>query len=337
MTHLGSALRAGLAVAIVLLAQGCGNRNTPKMIQPPFLKPGDVIALTCQASHIREGSTVVARADSILTSWGYRTVCSDLVYKDWHGCAGSPEERKDELMKYLLDPEVKCILAITGGFGSMYPSMLVPRKVIRNNPKWMVGYSDITSVLSVWGAAGVMCVHGADAGHMVGGGKQDESSLYVRNILEGRFPEYTVANRDSVVHNIPGKASGRLWGGNIETLQPTMSSEFDCLSRDEDIILFIEDTGENLIHIERRLTYLELHDMMPHIKGVICGYFRNYKADSWYSMEQMIDSHLSKHGIPVIYNFPAGHRDPNYALVCGARCEIDVSDTLATVKFFPER
>lgn len=287
----------------------------------------------CPASCTTD-TLMVQATDSILRSWGYETVISDLVYENWHDFAGTPEQRRDEVVKYLEDPQVKCIFSLRGGWGSIQQMRQIPLGTIRKHPKWLVGFSDITSMHAAWNAAGVMSIHGPMGGQLQEENGVGESSLYLKRMLEGELPVYNVETHlDSLPMNRPGHAEGRLVGGNVETWMPSVSTDLDILGGNEDVILFIEDVGENINHIERRIVYLEMHGLLEHVRGIICGYFTEYTPEAYESMEEMLDQHFAPLGIPVAYNFPVGHQLPNYPLLHGAHAVMDVTETAVTLSY----
>lgn len=303
------------------------------MFCPSPLQDGDTLALFCPASCTSD-TLMVMTADSILRSWGYNTVFSDLIYTNHHGFAGTVEQRKEELLGFLKRPGIKGLFCIRGGWGSIQQMAEIPLDTLVKYPKWLIGFSDVTSMHAVWNAAGIMSIHGPMGGQLKEQLGQDESSLYLKEMLRGKLPEYNVVTHvDSLPMNRPGRAVGKLVGGNVETLVPSMSTPLDYLTTDDDLVLFLEDVGENLSHIERRIVYMKMHGMLSRVRGVICGYFNDFKPDDYDNMEQMLDEYFAPLGIPVVYHFPVGHLLPNYPLLHGAQVEMDVQETSVSLRF----
>lgn len=331
-------------LAVILLNDGFSKeptteQNEPQgfvaenLICPAPLQAGDCVALLCPASFTSD-ERMVNSTDSILKSWGFRTVRSSYIHQNHHGFAGNVEQRKEELLNYLHDPDIKCLFAVRGGWGSMMQTMDIPLDEIRKNPKWLVGFSDITAMHAAWNAAGVMSIHGPMGGQLTEKSAQDESSAYLRQMLTGTLPSYNVTTRqDTVPVNRIGHAEGRLVGGNFETMVPYLDTQWDALNQKTDVVLFLEDVGENIAHIQRRMVYLKMHGLLDHVKGLIFGHFTEYTPEDYDSMEQMLDEFVAPLNIPVVYDFPVGHALPNYPLLHGAQVKLDVTTQSATLSF----
>lgn len=331
-----------LGLASVLLSACHNSSNTgdkhlnQTFLMPAPLQPGDCVALLCPASSTGN-EAMVNYTDSVIQSWGYRTVRSELIHQNHHGFAGTTAQRKEELLKFLNDPDIKCLFSIRGGWGSMMQTMDIPLEEIRQHPKWLVGFSDITAMHSAWFAAGVISVHGPMGGQLMEQQAQDESSLYLRDMLSGKNPIYKVNTKlDSLPNNHIGHAEGRLVGGNVETMMPYMDTPWDVLKQNQDVILFLEDVGENIAHIQRRMVYLQMHGLLERVKGVICGHFTEYTPEDYTDMEEMLEEFFAPMQIPVVYHFPVGHKLPNYPLLHGAKVQMDVTETGVTLNFISE-
>lgn len=303
------------------------------LLRPAPLQPGDSLAIICPSGPAYD-SLKVLKAKSVIESWGYKVAVDSSCFAEWNGCAGTPEQRRASIESHLQNPEIKGLICYRGGHGSISAMKDIPLEMISRNPKWLVGYSDISTMLSCWNSAGVVGIHGNVGSHFAECDSLEEATLLVRKMLVGELPVYDIKTAaEGRPANRPGHAEGCLVGGNFETLQPSMGTDMDALSLDRDLVLFIEDVNENITHMERRLLYMKLHGMLRNVKAVICGYFTGYEPDSFKSMEDMLDYHLAPMGIPVVYGFPAGHSKPNMPLLMGSQVSIDVTPDSVHMEF----
>lgn len=296
---------------------------------PAFLKKGDKIALV-SPSYTTPDSNIQKTAD-VLKEWGFKPVIGKNVDKlDAGKYAGTAQERADDIIEALKDTSIKAILANRGGYGSIQLADLIDPKLIKDNPKWLIGYSDITTLHAMQTKAGVMSIHGTMSSSIAKTGGTDDNSTILRDLLKGEVPTYKVAKHK---YNQKGKAEGILVGGNMATFVPLVGSDVDVFQKDG-IILFMEEIGENLRNIDRMFNSIELHGVMENVKGVILGEFVDSGTDLDYeSAEEMLSQYLKKYDIPVLCGFPAGHDDVNLPIVMGAKVKIDVGDKGSTVTF----
>ena len=298
-------------------------------IQPPFLQKGDRIALI-SPSYSTPMENVEA-ASQILREWGFEPVVGPNVGKEYLGkYAGTPEERLSDLEWALRDPDIKAILCNRGGYGTIQLTTMLPLQDISAHPKWMIGFSDITTLHGMETRAGVMSIHGTMCSLMAKSQGAGYTNTLLRDILNGTIPEYVLPAHPL---NRPGHATGTLVGGNLCTFTPILGTDADA-TLGQDILLFIEEVEEDMSHIDRLINALLLNGVFDRCRGVILGEFTDCKANLDYgSVEEMICSYLKDLGIPVLCGFPAGHGDVNLPLIMGAPATMDVSSTGATLSF----
>ena len=298
-------------------------------IQPPFLQKGDRIALI-SPSYSTPMENVEA-ASQILREWGFEPVVGPNVGKEYLGkYAGTPEERLSDLEWALRDPDIKAILCNRGGYGTIQLTTMLPLQDISAHPKWMIGFSDITTLHGMETRAGVMSIHGTMCSLMAKSQGAGYTNTLLRDILNGTIPEYVLPAHPL---NRPGHATGTLVGGNLCTFTPILGTDADA-TLGQDILLFIEEVEEDMSHIDRMINALLLNGVFDRCRGVILGEFTDCKANLDYgSVEEMICSYLKDLGIPVLCGFPAGHGDVNLPLIMGAPATMDVSSTGATLSF----
>lgn len=297
--------------------------------EPAFMQPGDRIALISPSYHTPMEN--VDTASMILREWGFEPVVganADKVYLGHY--AGTAKERLADLEWALRDPSIKAILCNRGGYGTISLVNMLSEEDLRDNPKWLIGFSDITTLHCMATRSGVMSIHGTMCSLMAKSKGVDMTSTLVRDILTGTIPEYELPANPL---NLLGHATGILVGGNLCTFSPILGTDADS-TMGQDIILFIEEVEENMSHIDRLINTLLLNGVFDRCKGVILGDFTDCDANlDFGSVEEMICSYLEDYGIPVLCGFPAGHGDVNLPLLMGAPVTLDVTESGSHLSF----
>ena len=297
---------------------------------PAFLKKGDKVALLSPSYSTPDSN--IQNTAAVLKEWGFEPVIGKNVGKlDAGKYAGTAQERADDFIEALKDTSIKAILSNRGGYGTIQLVDLIDLKLVTDNPKWLIGFSDITTLHAMETKAGVMSIHGTMSSFIGKTRGKDDNSTLLRDLLKGTVPTYKVPKHK---FNQKGKAEGILVGGNMATFVPLVgASDIDVFSGDG-IILFMEEVGESLHNIDRMFNALELHGVMENVKGVILGEFEDSGTDLNYeTTEEMLSKYLKKYNIPVLCGFPAGHGDVNVPIVMGAKVKMDVTDNGATLAF----
>ena len=296
--------------------------------QPGFLKAGDKVALISPAYYTPMKN--VEKTAALLRSWGLEPVIGPNVGKIVYGqYAGTVAERVRDLRWALKDPSIKAIICNRGGYGTIHMINEIELSELSAHPKWIVGFSDITTLHGLWTRAGVMSIHGTMSSLMAKCGT-DETSTLLRDLLMGKVPRYEVQAHPQ---NITGRASGILVGGNICTLVPSLGTRADA-TMDRDYILFIEEVEESMHNIDRQFSILAMNGVLDRCKGVILGEFTDCgKEFTFKNCEEMLRQYLVKYDIPVLCGFPAGHGDVNLPIIMGAPVTIDVRPDGATIQF----
>ena len=301
--------------------------------RPDYLKPGDKVALI-SPSYYTPMENVMKTAD-VLRSWGLEPVIGPNVGKvvdDRY--AGTVDERVSDIRWALNDPSIKAIICNRGGYGSIQLIDQLTLDELKASPKWLVGFSDISTLHGLLTRAGVMSIHGTMSSFLAKGGT-DETSTLMRDLLFGQVPRYELPAHPQ---NIEGRANGVLVGGNICTFAPNLGSQADA-TRGRDLILFVEEVEESMHNIDRQMRILKMNGVLDRCKGVILGEFTDCGTEfkdangQTISVEAMINELLKPYHIPVLCGFPAGHGDVNLPLVMGAPVSIDVRSNGATLKF----
>ncbi len=298
-----------------------------QIIFPSPLTKGDKIAIISPASHILP--EYVDGACQAIAQMGFQPVVSTHCKGQCGGYSGTIEQRLADFLEALHNPEVKAILCSRGGYGVVHLLEYLSADDIAENAKWLIGFSDISALHAAMVASGVASIHASMAKHLTQFGVDDEATVALFNILQGKLPTYQTPSH---AFNKPGTATGTLTGGNMAVLCGLLDTEFDLLSRGD--ILFIEDVGEEVYKIERMLYNLRLSGVLPMIKGLIVGRFTDYRNPDGNgdSMEQMVKRMVEPYDIPVAFDFPVGHVDENMPLIEGAQVTLTVADTV-TLQF----
>lgn len=308
------------------------------MIYPAPLHPGDKIAIISPATIVKP--EYIDGAASFLEKQGFVPVVSQWAKGPSSGSYAATDAcRLSDLRNAVHDPEVKAILCSRGGYGCVRLLHHFNENEIRENPKWLIGFSDVSALHALWHKAGVASIHGPMAKHLTLEGDDDPCSAALVRLISGEpVMDYTVEGHP---YNREGTARGRLLGGNLAVLNSLAGTGFDMLdARDtEGVILFVEDISEAIYAVERMLTRLAMSGALRRARGLVIGKFTEYRNDRNHkSMEDMVNALLTRHGlddIPVAFGFPTGHVQYNLPLVEGALTEITVSKLhagLRTVK-----
>ncbi|WP_418644195.1 S66 peptidase family protein [Tenacibaculum insulae] len=303
-----------------------------KLITPPYLQKGDTIAMVAPAGILKNRKHVIDKAKKLAESWGLKVVYGKHMFSQNNHFAGTDEERCEDFQKAIDNPNIKAIWSARGGYGSVRILDKLDFSNFKKNPKWVIGYSDITAFHNHIHNLGVETIHG-----MMGTSMQDnpqdipETIKTLRKALFGENLSYEIA--PSKLNRV-GEFSGELVGGNIAILASMLGSESQISTVGK--ILFIEEIGEYKYSIDRMLQSLKRAGYFTKIKGVIVGDMTKIKKNStpWgSSIEQLILDIIPK-DVPVLFNFPAGHEPDNRALIMGREVEVNSKENqFSVVKF----
>lgn len=305
-------LPLGLGLAFsksALLAIDLPVKPLPHYI-PPYLKPGDTIGITCPAGPIEKKDA--ERCLAALRRWGFKARLGQSVGDSWQRFGGTDKERAADFQHLLDDPKIKAILFGRGGYGVMRMMDRINWSCFEQNPKWLIGYSDITALhCHVQQNFGIATLH-AD---MVNGfgETEDDSAISIQKALIGQPIHYRFAGN---ALNRPGFATGPVVGGNLSLLYAMQGSK-SALKTDGKILL-IEDVHEYKYTVDRMLMNLKRSGMLDNLKGLLVGGFTRSKEDLdldfSLSMEELIYEKVAEFDYPVCFGFPSGHQKQNLAV-----------------------
>jgi muramoyltetrapeptide carboxypeptidase len=321
---LGSAmtLLAASAVSGKSVIESASNREEDERfcILPPYLKEGDIIGITSPAGSISLED--IQPAIQKLQSWGYKIKIGNTIGKKDFTFGGTDEERRNDFQEMLDDDSVNAILCARGGYGVVRIIDKLDFKKFKNQPKWIIGFSDITVLhnhintnLRIATLHSKMCNSfpkdwsAADATQLL-------SLESIDTALKGEYFKYSASTNKN---NKPGSIDGELVGGNLRIIETLSGTSSDLNTKNK--ILFLEDTEEYLYNIDRMFWNLKRTGKLDHLKGLIIGGFKIKPDDPGeefgLTLEQIVLEKVKEYNYPVCFNFPVGHQFYNIALKCG--------------------
>jgi muramoyltetrapeptide carboxypeptidase len=294
------------------------------MITPRYLKQNDKVVILSPSGKIEaqwvEGLKEVLESYGLLVSVSEHALCENGRF------AGTDEERIKDLQEAIDDQDVRAIFCSRGGYGLARIIDKIDFSPLKDDPKWVVGFSDITVLHNALSLVGVASIHGIMAKHIT---LRAEGLDNLMAMLFGENVGYEVASHEM---NKVGEASGQLIGGNLSVLYGLRGTPFDLDY--EGKILFIEDLSERLYHVDRMIQNLRLGGVFKQIKGLVVGQFTDIDEDDSFpnGVYGVISEAVKDCNIPVCFNFPAGHVDNNHPLMMGAQYSLKVTNEKTILK-----
>ena len=303
-----------------------------KIIKPPYLKKGDSIVILAPAGILKPSrKEVVFKAKKLAESWGLKVVLGKNIFNQNNHFSGTDNERSQDFQSALDNSNIKAIWAARGGYGSVRVLDKLDFTKFKQNPKWIIGYSDITAFHNHIHNLGFETLHAMMATSLEE--KPEEIIQTIssfKKILFGETISYTIS---SSKYNRKGVVEGQLIGGNLAILASMLGSKSQLNTDGK--ILFIEEIGEYKYSIDRMLHSLKRAGYFNKIKAVIVGDISSIKKNStkWGKpIEQLFLDVLPKK-TPVLFNFPAGHEADNRALIFGGNIELIIGKEKSTLVF----
>ncbi|MCF8234943.1 MAG: LD-carboxypeptidase [Bacteroidales bacterium] len=296
------------------------------MQTPPYLKAGDRIAVAAPARSISR--VELQPALGMFQGWGLEVEAGPDLFKVQNQFSGSDETRKRDFQRKLDDPEIKAIFCARGGYGSVRIIDRLDFSKFKQNPKWIVGYSDITVFHShINENFGIETLH---AEMPFKYDKKDVSAESLESLRKALFGEKLEYRAKAHSFNRNGIAKGILTGGNLSMLYSLCGSASDINTKNK--ILFIEDLDEYLYHIDRMMMNLKRSGKLDQLTGMIVGGMSDMNDNMipfGKTAEEIIRDEIAEYDFPVCFDFPAGHSRKNLALVMGGEVELEISDRVS--------
>ena len=269
-------------------------------------------------------------AIELLQSWGLEVVLGETLGLSFHQFAGDDDQRAQDLQRFIDDDSIKAIIAARGGYGTIRMIDKVVFSRLTQNPKWLVGFSDITVLHThLFNNFNIQSIHGQMPVNIA-----DASSKSLESLRKALFGEEISYKFNSNALNRSGEAEVILIGGNLSLLAAVAGSVSD-LDYDNKI-LFIEDVGEYLYAVDRMIRMLDRAGKLKNLNGLIIGGFTEIKDNDipfGQTIEQIIMEVVGKYTYPVCFDFPAGHVPDNRALVLGKKIQLSVSNKNVTISY----
>lgn len=291
---------------------------------PAYLKKGDTIGITCPAGYMaREKAQTCI---DTLQQWGFEVmVGKTLGSGSANYFSGTDEERLFELQAMLDSEQIHAILCGRGGYGVSRIIDKIDFTKFKKNPKWVIGYSDITVLHShIHTNLKIASLHSPMAGAFNDGVEGNEFIQSLYKAIIGKKAKY----RSGVyAFNKPGKAAGELVGGNLALLANMTGTASDINTKNK--ILFIEDIGEYIYSTDRMMHQLKRSGKLDKLAGLVVGGFTDTKDTErpfGKTVYQAIHDVINGYDYPVCFNFPVGHAKENYALKVGVEYELRVTN-----------
>lgn len=334
-SFLYSLITAGAAIpALGAISIAQDDDHDKPLTVPKYLKPGDVIGITCPAGYITDKD--IQSAVREMQKWGFKIKTGDTVNKRDFTYGGTDEERTKDFQRMLDDESIKAIMCARGGYGCIRIIDKLDFSQFAAHPKWIIGFSDATVIhahlsrnFNIASIHSKMCNSFPDDWSKAEP-IQIDSIVSIKQALVGEKMKYKVAPN---AHNKLGTAEGALVGGNLSTLESLAGSRSDIKTGGK--ILFVEDTHEYAYAVDRLFWNYKRAGKLSNLKGLILGGFKNKPDDPGEdfgkTLYDIVLEKIKEYDYPVCFDFPVGHQKENYALKCGMNHKLTVQTDACTL------
>ena len=292
------------------------------MIQPSHLRQGDTIGIVCPSGYIPLEKVQICI--QTLEKWGYQVRLGKTVGAKKDSFSGADTERAADLQFMLDDPSVKAILCARGGYGASRIINTIHFKGFNEQPKWVIGFSDITVLHAAILKENCMSIHGPMAAAFAKGEAGEPYIESLKQVLEGEKTKYKIPPHTM---NRMGSTKAELVGGNLCILAHLIGSKnaIDTSGK----ILFLEDVGEYHYNIDRLMIQCKNAGMFDHLAGLVVGGFTDLKdpsSDFGATAYDIIKEHTLAYTYPICFDCPISHGLPNYAIKQGQEYILEISE-----------
>ncbi|MGX1023406.1 S66 peptidase family protein [Psychroflexus sp. MBR-150] len=297
------------------------------MQRPNLLKSLDKVAIICTARAVDKKD--LKHALNILKSWQLQPVLGQTIGLKHHQFGGTDDERAADLQQQINNPEIKAIWCAKGGYGTARIIDQIDFTPLLKNPKWIIGYSDVTALHLHLQNIGLCSLHAQMPVDIENKSKKTHKSLK-QSLFKNPFNIYYKSKFKSQ----SGQAQGQLIGGNLSVLYSVLGSE--SVPSFKDKILFLEDLDEYLYHIDRMMLSLSRQGLLKQLKGLIIGGMTDMNDNSTpfgKTAYEIIEHYTKDLKIPIAYNCPAGHQFENIALTLGAKINLNVKNNKISIEY----
>lgn len=293
------------------------------MITPNTLQKGDTIAIVSTARKLKKEE--LQPALKILESWGLKAVLGKTIGAEENQFAGNEELRAEDFQQMLDNPNIKAIWCARGGYGTVKMIDMLDFSAFQKNPKWIIGYSDVTVLHTHIHNLGIETLHAQMCLDIEN--KTEEARESIRKVLFEQ--EYSIAfnvntfNKTFQQKHQLSSIQSKIVGGNLSVLYSLCGSS-SAINTDGKI-LFIEDLDEYLYHIDRMMMNLKRNGVFKNLKALIVGGMTDMhdnRIPFGKTAEEIILDAVKDYNYPVFFNFPAGHIKDNQALIFGREVKL---------------
>ncbi len=308
------------------------DKDNKDLKQPPFLKEGDTVAIVAPAGILKNREGEINKAKMILKNWGLHAIVGKHVFNQGKHFAGTDDERCEDFQNALDDSSISAIWCARGGYGSVRILDKLDWTKFKTNPKWIIGYSDITAIHSEVHNLGFQSLHAMMCTNL-----QDDAETIKETIATFKSAVFGTPQNyalEGSKYNKLGIVSAQIVGGNLTILHTMLGSKTSIDTSGK--ILFIEEIGEYKYHIDRMLQSLKRAGYFDDCAGVIIGDMTKIKRNTtpWgSSIEQLIIDVLSDYNFPIAFNMKAGHEKDNRALIFGKIVTLKVDIAQSSIEF----
>jgi muramoyltetrapeptide carboxypeptidase len=293
----------------------------------PYLQKGDKVRLVSPAKSIEP--SIVLEAKQLLEEKGFKVELGMNCLGSKNYFSGSDEERLVDFQEALDDPETKAIICNRGGYGCVRIIDSLDWSNFHKNPKWIVGFSDVTVFHQYLQRNNYPSLHATMPLNYA-----TNSELAIDSFIDSLSGKSQGFKLNTAKNSRIGEAQGELIGGNLSIVFSLLGTNGQ--PNFENKILFLEDLSEQLYHIDRMLITLKKAGIFKGIKGLIIGSFTDLKDTEvpfGQSIEKIFSEHVSDHNFPIVFDFPAGHIDDNRALIFGKKANLKVEENFTTLDY----
>ncbi len=306
-----------------------GSNNT--LIKPSSLQKGDTVMILAPAGIVRD-STGVNNGIALLKKWGLNVKLGKNLFNQHFKFAGTDAERLADFQNALDDDNVKAIWCARGGYGAIRILDDLDFTKFKQNPKWIIGFSDITAFHNEVHIMGIETMHGImPLTYKPDNKEQRQSIKSLKKAFFGKRVKYRVAESD---YNREGNTEGAVVGGNLSLVYSMLGSKSQLDPSGK--ILYLEEVGEALYHIDRMMISLKRAGYFENCKGLIIGGMsgvKNEPSEFGMTYQEIILDAVKDYNFPVAFDFPAGHITDNRTLILGREIEMKVKGSKTVVKF----
>lgn len=316
-----------LNAILLAMAAGAGKTNGQEAIRgftaPAFLNSGDSVAVVAVSSKITDSTAHCIELCRTLEDWGLKIRYGEHLFDTTGGWFPAPDSiRAADLQSAMDNPNVRAIIFYRGGYGAARVIPYLDCSALSKNPKWLVGFSDVTVMLYMALSEHIQSIHGTMPLDFA------EQPFSVRSLHDALFGELRGYETKPDTLNIYGTAVAPLAGGNLTLVSSVAGTGID-FDYSKPYILFIEDIGEAVHATDRRLQNMKQSGRLKQCKGIIVGSFKDTSEEAAWgsSVYRLIHDYAAESGVPALFGFPAGHIDTNCSLYMGRVLHLTVDSS----------